>query len=72
VAQRKVHPKVVAGLVVVQIVVAIVTWRDISRRDQSQIRGPKWVWRVASAAQLGNSLAYWVFARKPTDSSTRP
>ena len=52
------------GLIVVHIVVAILTWRDISHRDQSQIRGPKWIWRVASIVQMGNSLAYWLFARK--------
>ena len=31
---------------------------------KAKIRGPKWVWRLASAEQMGNSLAYWLFARK--------
>lgn len=63
-AQRKPNPKLLAGLIVVHVVVATFTWRDIRHRDPSQIRGPKWVWRLASAAQTGNSLAYWLFARK--------
>jgi hypothetical protein len=66
VGRRKVDPKLLVGLVAVHVVVAALTWRDIRHRDQFQIRGPKWVWRLASAVQMGNSLAYWLFARKPT------
>jgi hypothetical protein len=64
VARRKLDPRILIGLIVVHIVATALTWRDIRHRDQSQIRGPKWVWRLASAVQMGNSLAYWLFARK--------
>ena len=67
VAQRKPDPKILAGLIFVHIAVAAFTWRDIRHREPSQIRGPKWVWQIASAAQMGNSLAYWLFARKAAD-----
>ena len=63
-AQRKPDPRLLAGLVVLHVIVAPFTWRGIGRRDPNEIRGPKWAWRVASAAQMGNSLAYWLFARK--------
>jgi len=66
-AQSKLDPRLLAGLIVVHVAVAAFTWRDIRHRDPSQIRGPKWVWRLASAAQMGNSLAYWLFARTSTD-----
>lgn len=62
--RRKLDPKLLAALVVAHVVVAAFTWRDIAHRDASQIRGPKWAWRVASAAQMGNSLVYWLFARR--------
>jgi len=57
-AQRKLDPRLLAALVVLHLIVAAFTWRDIRRREPNQIRGPKWVWRIASAAQMGNSLAY--------------
>jgi hypothetical protein len=61
---RKPNRKLLAVLAVLHVVVAVFTWRDIQKRDPSQIRGPKWVWRTASAAQMGNALVYWLFARK--------
>jgi hypothetical protein len=67
VARRKLDPRLLAGLIAAHIVVAALTWRDIGRRQPDQIRGPKWVWRVASAVQMGNSLVYWLFARKGTN-----
>jgi hypothetical protein len=63
-AGRKLDPRVLTVLVVLHVVVATFTWRDIKRRDAEQIRGPKWLWRLASAVQMGNALAYWLFGRK--------
>lgn len=64
--RRKPNPRLLAGLIAAHVVVTVLTWRDIGRRGPDQIRGPKWIWRVASAAQMGNSLVYWVFARRTT------
>jgi hypothetical protein len=72
VPKRKLDPRVLACLIVLHVVVATFTWRDIERRDPSQIRGPKWLWRIATAVQTGNSFAYWVFGRKRTIPSVRP
>jgi hypothetical protein len=65
--RRNLDPRLLVSLIVVHSVVAILTWKDISHRDQSQIRGPKWIWRIASTVQMGNSLAYWLFARKSAE-----
>lgn len=69
--QTKLDPRLLVGLIVVHSVVAILTWRDISHRDQTQIRGPKWVWRFASGVQVGNSLAYWLVAAEICGSTGR-
>jgi len=51
-------------LVVVDLVAAWFTFRDLRRRDASRIRGSKRFWRMVTIANPGNSLAYWVFGRK--------
>ncbi|HWE68736.1 MAG TPA: hypothetical protein VG205_00155 [Acidimicrobiales bacterium] len=56
-----------AALVVVDLVSAALTFRDLRGRDESQIRGSKRFWRIATIANPGNSLAYWLFGRR-----TRP
>jgi hypothetical protein len=40
------------------------TWRDLRRRTDDQVRGPKKWWRVASAANSANSLLYLLIGRK--------
>jgi hypothetical protein len=62
------NPKVVL-IVIVLLVWAIVTpftWRDLRRRSPDQIRGSKWMWRVASS-NLTGSIAYFLFGRKQAD-----
>jgi hypothetical protein len=68
----KPNGKLLAFLAAIHVVVAAFTWRDIKNRDPDQIRGPKWVWRIASAAQMGNALVYWLFARKSPNGRQRP
>jgi len=57
-ARRKPNGKLLAVLAVIHVAVAAFTWRDIKNRDPDQIRGPKWLWRIASAVQMGNALVY--------------
>ena len=48
---------------------AVVTpymWRDLRHRTSGQVRGPKWLWWVASA-NLSGSAAYWLLGRRPAD-----
>jgi hypothetical protein len=38
-------------------------WRDLRARGATQVRGPKWLWWIASS-NLTGSVAYWLCARK--------
>ena len=57
---------------IVLVTVALVTWavvtpfmwRDLARRRPDEVRGPKWLWRLASA-NLSGSVAYWLVGRRP-------
>jgi hypothetical protein len=53
--------------VVVDVVLAILAWRDLSRRSENEVRGSKRFWRLAVMANPGNSVAYWLIGRKRGD-----
>ena len=55
---------VVALLVALHVAVTTFVWRDIGRRPDAQIRGPKTLWRVLTALNTGNSLVYLLLGRK--------
>jgi len=55
----------VAASLALSSVVIPLTWRDLSRRPAEQIRGPRWLWRLASS-NLSGSAAYWLIGRKPS------
>jgi hypothetical protein len=57
-------PKLYAALLVAHLIVTSLTWRDLRNRSVDEVRGPKRLWRVASAANMGNSVAYVLFGRK--------
>jgi len=50
--------------VLVDLVLATVAWRDLSRRSEVEIRGTKRFWHAVILANPGNSIAYWLFGRK--------
>lgn len=62
---RKPPRQVVVPVVVVQVVLAAFAFRDLARRTDEQVRGPKLLWRVLIGLNPGNSLAYWAFGRRP-------
>jgi hypothetical protein len=51
-------------VLVAHLVVTALTWRDMANRADGEVRGSKRFWRIASAVQTGNSLAYWLFGRR--------
>jgi hypothetical protein len=55
---------VLVALVVLHIIVTAITLRDLSQRNDTQVRGPRWFWRVFTPLQMGNSAVYWLVARK--------
>jgi hypothetical protein len=52
------------GLVAVEIVSAVLAWRDLDRRRDDQVRGNKHAWRAFISMNPGNSLIYWAAGRK--------
>lgn len=53
-----------ALFLVVHVLIARLTWRDIAARPDGQVRGPKPLWRIASALNTGGSVAYWIVGRR--------
>ncbi len=45
----------------VQMISAVLAWRDLGSRSNDQVRGSKKIWRVFIALNPGNSFAYWIF-----------
>jgi hypothetical protein len=62
--RRTLSPAAWAAIVAGHLAVTSLIWRDIRRRPDDQIRGSKNVWRVATAANSANSVAYLLFGRK--------
>jgi hypothetical protein len=59
----------VVGLAIHAIVLTI-TWRDLLRRPDAAVKGPKPGWAIASALNTMGSLAYWFFGRRPVPELT--
>jgi hypothetical protein len=53
-----------AALVLAEVGLAALTWRDLRHRPADEIRGSKRFWRVISTINPGNSVAYWLVGRK--------
>ena len=63
---RPMRNRKVALVCVVVMVWAVVTpfmWRDLQGRTPEQLRGPKWLWWIASF-NLSGSAAYWLCGRR--------
>ena len=62
--KRRRPPPAVAGLALASTVSGSLAWRDLNRRSPARIRGSKRMWRVLIALNPGNSVLYWLFARR--------
>jgi hypothetical protein len=60
------RPKRIALIVLVlaEVGLAALTWRDLRRRPADEIRGSKRFWRIISTINPGNSVAYWLVGRR--------
>jgi hypothetical protein len=67
---RRTKLALLTAVVVLDLVLAAFTFRDLRGRDESQVRGSKRFWRIATMANPGNSLAYWLFGRRRTEPTT--
>jgi hypothetical protein len=54
----------VAILVPVEVVSAVLAWRDLAGRSDGAVRGTKKFWRIVVVVNPGNSLLYWLFGRR--------
>ena len=68
--KRKLTPAQWAAVLVAHVVIASLVWRDLRHRSDDQVRGSKRFWRLASAANSGNSLVYVLIGRKRTKPTT--
>jgi hypothetical protein len=57
--------RILVVALVIHAVVLTITWRDLRRRPDSAVRGPKPAWAMASGLNTMGSLAYWFFGRRP-------
>jgi hypothetical protein len=51
-------------VVAVQAVSAVFAFRDLARRSDDEVGGPKLLRRLLIGINPGNSLAYWAFGRR--------
>ena len=65
--RRKPNIPVLVVVLIFHAFVVALTWRDLSRRTATEVRGPKAAWRVASAANTLGALAYWVIGRRRSE-----
>ena len=62
--QRKLTPAQWTAIMAGHLLVTSLVWRDIRNRPADRIRGSKRLWRIATAANSGNSVLYLLFGRK--------
>ena len=60
----KSQARIVGVAVVVQLVIGLLTLRDLSRRPADKVRGPKWIWRILGTANTAGSATYWLVGRR--------
>jgi hypothetical protein len=51
-------------VLIVHVILARFTLRDLRRRPESAVRGPKRLWRVWATTNTTGSLAYWLVGRR--------
>jgi hypothetical protein len=61
---RRPPKPVLLTIIGAELVSAALAWRDLKRRSDASVRGPKKVWRVVILVNPGNSLAYWILGRR--------
>lgn len=70
-SRRTPEPGLVVPALAVHVVLTVLAWRDIGRRDPAELRGSKNFWRVVTALNTGNHLVYWLVGRRRGDSRGR-
>lgn len=61
--------RILLAVVVAHLIIAKLTWRDLRRRPDGAVRGPKGLWRTWSFLNTTGSLAYWTIGRRRVQGS---
>lgn len=59
-AKRKLPKPLLAPFLLLHLIAVTVTWRDIQRRPSKGVRGPKWLWRLATGLNTGAATVAYV------------
>ncbi len=54
-------------MVLAEIALAVLAWRDLSHLSDDRVRGSRRIWRIAIIANPGNSIVYWMLGRRSAD-----
>ncbi|MFI5625258.1 hypothetical protein ACIA03_17460 [Nocardioides sp. NPDC051685] len=56
---------ITTGALAAQAAVAPVILRDLQKRSDDEIRGPRLLWRLWGSTNLLGAAVYWFYGRKP-------
>jgi hypothetical protein len=62
---RKPSKPLLVGLLILHCIMATLTWQDLKRRSDTEVRGKKSFWRAAALLNSSNSVLYFLVGRKP-------
>jgi hypothetical protein len=57
-------PRTIVLTLLAHLALTALVWRDIGRRDPSELRGSPTLWRVLTALNTGNHLLYLLVGRR--------
>jgi hypothetical protein len=63
-SRRSARPGNVIPALVAHVILTALVWRDINRRDPSELRGSKTLWRILTAINTGNHALYLLVGRR--------
>ena len=65
-SRRRADPRLLLALAVAQAVIGTLTVRDVNRRTDDEVRGPKLLWRLWGGTNMLGAALYWLLGRKRT------
>jgi hypothetical protein len=61
-----------AIILIIEVPLAVLAWRDLARRRDEDVRGRKKLWRTFILMNPGNSLLYWLGGRRARRADSLP
>jgi hypothetical protein len=63
-SRRSGRPEAAIPALIAHVFLTWLVWRDIARRDPSELRGSKTLWRILTAMNTGNHALYLLIGRR--------